>query len=151
MFKNTKEDQVSAEVLNSNNTIAKGTTFTGNIETPGNIRIDGKIIGDIHSRSKVVVGTSAEIDGNIHSQTCEVEGHVKGSIKVQDLLNLKPSCRVEGDIETGKLVVESGANFYGKCKMGSRQGSQNHSPLKPSTDSADNEPIRKNFPKAANG
>ncbi len=148
MFKNTKEDQVSAEVLNSNNTIAKGTTFTGNIETPGNIRIDGKVVGDIHSRSKVVVGSSAEIDGNIHSQVCEVEGHVKGSIKVGDLLNLKPSCRVEGDIETGKLVVESGANFYGKCKMGSK-GSNGH--LKPSPAPREEENIPKNFPKAANG
>ncbi len=146
MFKNTKEDQVSAEVLNSNNNIGKGTTFTGNIETPGNIRIEGKIIGDVNSRSKIVVGPTAEIDGNIHSQTCEVEGHVKGSIKVDDLLILKPTCKVEGDIETGKLVVESGANFYGKCKMGGSSRMQTASkPEQPK------EAIQKNFPKAANG
>lgn len=145
MFKNTKEDQVSAEILNSNNSIAKGTTFTGNVETPGNIRIDGRIVGDVHSRSKVVVGPSAEIDGNIHTEICEVEGHVKGSIKVNDLLTLKPSCKVEGDIETGKLVVESGASFHGKCKM-SGGGSQ----MKASAPDRSKEPVQKNFPKAAN-
>lgn len=147
MFKNTKEDQVSAEVLNSNNNIGKGTTFTGNIETPGNIRIEGKIIGDVNSRSKIVVGPTAEIDGNIHSQTCEVEGHVKGSIKVDDLLILKPTCNVEGDIETGKLVVESGANFYGKCKMGNRSNRMQSTSKPEQTKEA----IQKNFPKTANG
>jgi cytoskeletal protein CcmA (bactofilin family) len=146
MFKNTKEDQVSAEVLNSNNNIGKGTTFTGNIETPGNIRIEGKIIGDIHSRSKVVVGPGAEIDGNIHSQTCEVEGLVKGSLKIQELLVLKPTSKVEGDIETGKLIVESGANFFGKCKMGNSRSSASHSPM-----SEEKGAIQKNFPKAVNG
>lgn len=145
MFKNTKEDQVSADVLNSNNNIGKGTTFTGNIETPGNIRIEGKIIGDINSRSKVVVGPTAEIDGNIHSQTCEVEGNVKGSVNVQDLLILKPSCKVEGDILTAKLVVESGAQFFGKCKMSGGSGKLHSSP-KPAEEK---ETIQKSFPKTA--
>ncbi len=146
MFKNTKEDQVSAEVLNSQNSIGKGTTFTGNIETPGNIRIEGKIIGDLNSRSKVVVGSTAEIDGNVHSQVCEVEGHVKGSIKVTDLLILKPNCKVEGDIETAKLVVESGAKFFGNCKMNTGGSHMQASP-KPAGNS---EGVQKSFPKAAN-
>ncbi|MCA6074250.1 bactofilin family protein [Fulvivirga sedimenti] len=118
MFKNQKEEKVSPEVLNSNNTIGKGTTFTGNIETYGNIRIEGKIVGDLHSKSKIVIGPSAEIQGNVTGQFVEVEGNVRGTLKATEQITLKGTCKILGDIETSKLVVESGAEFNGKCKMG---------------------------------
>ncbi len=118
MFKNQKDEKVSPEMLNSNNTIGKGTTFTGNIDTYGNIRIEGKIVGDINSKSKIVIGPSAEIEGNVTGQFVEVEGSVRGTLKSTEQLTLKATCKLVGDIETSKLVVESGAEFNGKCKMG---------------------------------
>ena len=118
MFKNIKDEKVSPELLNSSNTIGKGTTFTGNIETFGNIRIEGKIVGDLVSKSKVIVGQSAEIQGNIIGQLIDVEGTVNGTLKASDQLTLKGTCKITGDVEAGKLVVESGAVFNGKCKMG---------------------------------
>lgn len=118
MFKNIKDEKVSPEVMNSNNTIGKGTTFTGNIETHGNIRIEGKIVGDLMSKSKVVIGPSADIQGNVHGQFVEVEGTVNGTLTASDQMTLKSTCKISGDVETGKLVVESGAVFNGKCKMG---------------------------------
>ncbi|MTI19704.1 polymer-forming cytoskeletal protein, partial [Fulvivirga sp. RKSG066] len=120
MFKNKEEKQVknSTEAMNSNNIIGKGSTFKGNVETYGNIRVEGKIIGDLTSKSKVAIGPSAMIDGNVLAQVAEVEGEVKGSLEVTELLILKPNCKITGDIITNKLVVESGAKFDGKCKMG---------------------------------
>ncbi len=118
MFKNIKDEKVSPELLNSSNNIGKGTTFTGNIETFGNIRIEGKIVGDLISKSKVIVGQSAEIEGNIIGQFIDVEGTVNGTLKASDQLSLKSTCKINGDVEAGKLVVEAGAVFNGKCKMG---------------------------------
>lgn len=106
------------EAMNSNNIIGKGTTFNGNIETYGNIRIEGKVVGDVISKSKVAVGPSAVIEGRLLAQLAEIEGQVKGRVEVTDLLILKPTCKVEGDIVASKLTVESGAKFDGQCKMG---------------------------------
>ncbi len=115
-----KENQATAEIMNSNNIIGKGTTFTGNIETFGNIRIEGKVVGDVISKSKVAVGPSAVIEGKLLAQVAEVEGEVKGKVEVTDLLILKPTSKVSGDIYANKLTVESGAKFDGQCKMGQK-------------------------------
>lgn len=122
MFKNNNEKEVknSADAVNSNNIIGKGSTFTGNVETYGNIRVEGKILGDLKSKSKVAIGPSAYIDGNVLAQVAEVEGEVKGSIEVTEVLVLKPNCKISGDIITNKLIVESGARFDGQCKMGDK-------------------------------
>jgi cytoskeletal protein CcmA (bactofilin family) len=57
----------------------KGTTVEGNIETFGNVRIEGKIIGNIKSKSKIALGDSSFVEGNITSQNAEIAGEVKGT------------------------------------------------------------------------
>ncbi|MFY0687707.1 MAG: polymer-forming cytoskeletal protein [Cyclobacteriaceae bacterium] len=114
-----KKDNKEAELSNTRNILGKGAILTGNLETYGNILVEGKVIGDIKSKSKVVFGETAVIDGNVLAQNAEVAGHVTGSIEVSEILVLKPSARVDGDIHTNKLIVESGASFNGGCKMGS--------------------------------
>ena len=118
MFKK-EEQKVAEDLSNSSNTIGKGTTIQGTIETYGNIRVDGRIIGNIITKSKLVLGQSSFVDGNVLAQNAEVLGEVKGKLEVTDLLTLKPSAVVHGDIITNKLVVETGAKFNGGCKMGS--------------------------------
>lgn len=118
MFKNQKDDKVTQDFVNSNNIIGKGSTFNGNIDTYGNLRVEGRIIGNVRSKSKIAVGQSAVIDGNILAQVAELEGEVKGSVEVTDVLILKPTCSISGDIIANKLVVEAGAKFDGQCKMG---------------------------------
>jgi len=116
---NNKEDQRAAEELsNSSNIIGKGTVLDGSIESFGNIRIEGKVIGNIKTKSKVALGQSSRIEGNVLAQNAEIAGEVKGKVEVSDLLVLKPSAVVHGDIITNKLVVEEGASFNGGCKMG---------------------------------
>lgn len=109
------------DVRDSTNQIGKGTILEGSIESFGNIRIEGKVIGNIKSKSKVALGQSSFVDGNIISQNAEIEGEVKGRVQVTDLLVLKKTAVVNGDIVANKLIVESGATFVGGCKMGTPQ------------------------------
>lgn len=118
MFSNKQEIKQVEEMTNSTNAIGKGTVLTGDIETYGNIRVEGKIIGDMKTKSKVVCGSSSYIEGNILAQNAEIAGQVTGKVEVTELLILKPSAVISGDIITNKLVVESGATFNGGCKMG---------------------------------
>jgi cytoskeletal protein CcmA (bactofilin family) len=118
MLTSKEQKRVAEEISNSSNTIGKGTVLEGNIETYGNIRIEGKVIGNIKSKSKVALGNSSTVQGNITAQNADIEGDVKGKIEVSELLVLKATAIINGDIVTGKLVVEPGAVFNGSCKMG---------------------------------
>jgi cytoskeletal protein CcmA (bactofilin family) len=118
MFTTKEEKRVAEEISNSSNTIGKGTFLEGNVETYGNIRIEGKVTGNVKSKSKVALGPSSQVQGNITSQNADIEGEVKGRIEVAELLVLKATSVINGDIITGKLVVEPGAVFNGTCKMG---------------------------------
>lgn len=118
MFTSKEQKRVEEELSNSSNNIGKGTYLEGNIETYGNIRIEGKVKGNIKSKSKVALGPSSQVEGNIIAQNADLEGEVNGRIEVTDLLVLKSTAVINGDILTGKMVVETGAVFNGTCKMG---------------------------------
>ncbi|MBW8050322.1 MAG: polymer-forming cytoskeletal protein [Cytophagales bacterium] len=120
MFGNEEKESKKElkEYSNSSNIIGKGTVIEGNISTFGNIRIEGKILGNIKTKSKIAQGESSVIDGNIVAQNAELAGDIKGVIEVTDLLVLKPTAIINGDLITNKLVIEAGASFNGKCKMG---------------------------------
>lgn len=119
MFSNKEDKKVLEEISSSTTTISKGTILEGSVETFGNLRVEGKIVGNTKSKSKVVLSESAVVDGNVYAQNAEIAGEIKGILEVTDVLILKPSAVIHGDIITGKLVVESGASFNGNCKMGS--------------------------------
>lgn len=118
MFTSKEEKRVAEEISNSSNTIGKGTFLEGNVETYGNIRIEGKVTGNVKSKSKVALGPSSFVQGNVIAQNADLEGEVKGRIEIAELLVLKATAVIHGDISTGKLVVEPGALFNGTCKMG---------------------------------
>jgi cytoskeletal protein CcmA (bactofilin family) len=118
MLTTKEQKRVAEEISNSSNVIGKGTVLEGNIETYGNIRIEGKVIGNVKSKSKIALGANSHIDGNIISQNADIEGEVKGKLEISELLVLKATAVIMGDISTGKLVVEPGAVFNGSCKMG---------------------------------
>ncbi|GAA0892278.1 hypothetical protein GCM10009122_19570 [Fulvivirga kasyanovii] len=118
MFNSKESHKVAEQISNSSNIIGKGTVLQGNIETFGNIRIEGKVVGNIKTKSKVALGQSSHVEGNILAQNAEVEGELKGNIEITDILILKPTAVIHGDIITSKLIVESGATFNGGCKMG---------------------------------
>lgn len=113
--KNQKEVE---ELSNSSNIIGKGTIVNGSIETFGNIRVEGKVVGDIKTKSKAAFGHSSKVEGSVLAQNAEVAGHITGTIEITEQLVLKATATIDGDIITNKLLVESGATFNGKCKMG---------------------------------
>ena len=115
---NKEEKKVAEEISNSSNIIGKGTMVEGNLETYGSIRVQGQVIGNIKTKSKVALGQSSRVEGNILAQNAEVAGEVSGTVEVTELLLLKSTAVISGDIITNKLIVESGATFNGGCKMG---------------------------------
>mgnify|MGYP001545575660 FL=1 len=100
------------------NRIGPETTIKGDIISEGNFRIDGTLEGSINTKGKVVVGEKGLIQGEVYCQNADVEGTIKGKLQVTQLLALKATANINGDILVDKLSIEPGANFTGSCKMG---------------------------------
>jgi cytoskeletal protein CcmA (bactofilin family) len=99
------------------NLISTGTDITGDIKSNGDIRIDGSLTGNLNTKGKVVIGTTGKVKGEVICKNSEVAGIIEGKIIVGQLLNLKASSKIYGDIVTVKLSIEPGAVFSGNCKM----------------------------------
>ncbi len=99
------------------NLISNGTDITGDVKSNGDIRIDGSLTGNLNTKGKVVIGPTGKVSGEVICKNSEVSGIVEGKIIVSQLLSLKASSRIFGDIDTVKLSIEPGASFTGNCKM----------------------------------
>ena len=113
-----RKNNIMPTSTSSINSLVDGTSVEGTIRAENDIRVDGKIKGILHCTSKVIIGPSGSIDGEVHCRNAVVEGTFDGILKVKELLNVRESARVTGDIQTDKLIVQSGAVFNVSCIMG---------------------------------
>ncbi len=117
---NTYQTQPTNSMNTSNITvIAEGTTMDGDMKIEGDVKIEGVVKGTITAKGKIILGVSGKIEGDILCQHAEISGMITGKLKIADILFLKSNALVNGDINTGKLVMESGVKFNGNCVMGS--------------------------------
>ncbi|MBL7889755.1 MAG: polymer-forming cytoskeletal protein [Bacteroidetes bacterium] len=112
MAKNSNSENPSVNIIGA------GTVIEGDITTNGDMRIDGSLTGSINVKGKLVVGPSGTIEGEIICQNADISGTIKGKIGVAELLALKSSSKLTGDIITNKIAIEPGAAFSGSCSMG---------------------------------
>ena len=115
---NSGKNQISE--TNSVNLIGSGTKISGDINSAGDIRIDGSLTGNIITNGKFVLGPNGYVEGNITCANADLSGEVKGTLNVSEILALKQSSKINGDIVTSKLSIEPGALFNGTCNMGAK-------------------------------
>lgn len=111
MAKNNEQDTGSINI------IGIGTLITGDVVSNGDIRIDGGLTGNLHTKGKVVVGETGRIKGEIKCKNSDVAGEVEGKTYVSELLTLKSTAKIFGDITASKLAIEPGCKFTGYCNM----------------------------------
>ncbi len=104
----------------SRNHIAQGTTIKGDIETEGDIRIDGNVEGSITSKGKVVVGGTGNIKGNIRCVNSNISGKVEGTMLVNEMLSITATGKFSGEMTYGKMSVEPGALLEGNFTIGGK-------------------------------
>lgn len=115
-----KINMAQEKPTNGNGTtlIGSGTTLKGDISSNSDLRIDGTVIGNIHSTAKVVIGANGVVEGDISGNQADIIGKVTGNIKAKDLLQLRGDSTVTGNLYAEKLQVEPSATFNGQCHMG---------------------------------
>jgi cytoskeletal protein CcmA (bactofilin family) len=110
MFSKMQKGNIETMVANK---INEGTVITGDITAQTDIRLDGKILGNIHCASKVVIGPQAQISGHIKCNDLTIEGKIKGNLEVNGILFFRSTAMFEGDVKYKKLIVEEGAAISG--------------------------------------
>jgi cytoskeletal protein CcmA (bactofilin family) len=109
-----KKDSIQDQL----NLVGEGTTFEGTLEAQSDVRASGRIVGTLDVTGKAIVAESGTVEGEIIATNADIAGRVQGEIRVEERLVLKSTARVDGNIQTDRLVVEEGALFTGECEMG---------------------------------
>jgi cytoskeletal protein CcmA (bactofilin family) len=99
------------------NTITNGTEIVGDINSQGDLRLDGFLKGNLNIKGRVVIGKTGKVTGTINCKNAEINGNVEGKIFVSELLSLTESANVKGDIIINKLNIQPGCKFTGTCSM----------------------------------
>ncbi len=99
------------------NMIVSTTKLSGNVTAKNDFRIDGEFEGSLDCEAKVIIGEGGRFEGEIKCANAVVEGRFKGQLNVNEVLYVKESAEIFGEVVTGKLVVQSGSIFEVKCKM----------------------------------
>ena len=118
MFSNLNESKNKTEMIEMVNTIGAGTVVTGDVQSKGDIRVDGTLKGSVNTSGKVVLGKEGVIEGDVICKNADIAGNLKARITASELLSLKTTAKLNGDITTNKLSIEPGASFTGSCSMG---------------------------------
>lgn len=112
-----KQKQPYTDLLGKTNRIVEATKIKGDIFSPADFRLDGEFTGNFTSNGKLVIGPSGKVNGTIACKNVDIEGSFKGTITVGELLNIKATAFVEGEMSVGKLGIEPGAIFTATCVM----------------------------------
>ncbi len=118
MFSDNKKPRPMTEFGGQPNRIEKNTKIKGDITSEADFRIDGRLEGNVKTSGKVVIGKDGYINGKVECVNADVEGKFNGELNVSNLLSLKASATIEGNVSVSKLAVEPGATFNASCTMG---------------------------------
>jgi len=114
-----KKKKPYTDLLGKTNRIVEGTIIKGDIISKADFRLDGELIGNFETSGKLVIGPAGILTGDIICNNMDIEGKFSGIIQVTELLNVKATARIKGEVKVGKLAVEPGADFSATCVMNS--------------------------------
>lgn len=100
--------------------ISKDTVIEGNFSADQDVRLDGTIKGDVRCSKRIVVGETGRVEGKVNAESAVVMGTVKGEISIQDILQLKSTALVDGNLQAKTIQVEEGGRYLGECRVGAK-------------------------------
>lgn len=102
---------------NLKSALGEGTMIDGtfSFETP--VKVEGTLSGEIKSQSALIVGKNARIQAKIKVGSLIVLGEVEGEIIVDDLIEIRSTGSILGNVTTKRLALEEGGMLQGLCTM----------------------------------
>lgn len=96
--------------------LGRGVKLEGKLTFSGTVRVDASFQGSIVTDGVLVVGEGGKVQADITCGTVIVEGEVTGNVVASAAVELRPTARMRGDVETPSLAVERGAFFEGSSR-----------------------------------
>ena len=109
--KNNSSSSIDVSILSS------GVKVEGKLYSEGNMRIDGRVLGDITVNGNLTLGDGSHVEGQVKAMNITLSGNVQGSIEANEKVILESSSVLKGDLSAKILVIEEGAKFDGSSKM----------------------------------
>lgn len=97
--------------------IAAGMTVSGDIESTGVVKVEGRVEGSIRSARQVLVGRQGTVHGDIETREAVIGGSVEGTITGSERVEIQATAGVQGDIITRTIVVAEGGRINGTVRM----------------------------------
>lgn len=97
--------------------IAKDLTIAGDLHAAGVIRVEGRVIGNVHSGDQVLLTDGGIIEGDVVCREAVIGGRVHGSINGEERIELQATAMIHGDIVTRRLLIQEGSTVNGAVKM----------------------------------
>ena len=91
--------------------------FKGTLSFEGTVRIDGKFEGRVNTSDTLVVGETGDLEADIEAGTVICRGKMRGTIVASKKVEMHPSSKIVGDVQTPALSIELGAMLDGNCNM----------------------------------
>lgn len=120
----SKDSQTSAEPRNSGSQgegslsiIAAGMKITGDIDTDGVVKVEGRVEGSIRAGRQVLIGRQGEVHGDITTHEAVIGGRVHGSITAVERLEVQGTSTIVGDISTKSIAVVEGGKINGTIRI----------------------------------
>jgi cytoskeletal protein CcmA (bactofilin family) len=100
--------------------IGEGTVVHGEVRFSDGLRIDGEVHGDVNAvgdgRSLLVVSENARVHGRVNGGHVIINGTVVGPVESNELLEMQPKARIEGDVRYGTIEMHQGAMIDGEIR-----------------------------------
>ena len=105
-----------------NSLVGEGTTFNGEIDLDGLLRIDGDFIGNVRTPGTVLIGKSGRVESTIEAGTVVIGGVVKGNVIATEKVVILSTGMLLGNVTAPRLIIEEGVLLNGNCVIRSGQG-----------------------------
>jgi cytoskeletal protein CcmA (bactofilin family) len=92
--------------------LGKSLTVTGQLETDGELHVDGRVVGQINA-DRIVVGISGFVEGDVRAKDVRIIGKLNGRIYATNVA-LDSSAQVAGRVFHTNISVATGARIDGR-------------------------------------
>ena len=98
--------------------LAAGARFEGLVLLHGSARIEGQVRGEVVGAERLEIAECAALEASVEAAEILVAGRVEGALRASRRIELAPTARVRGRIDTPRLAAADGARVDGECHAG---------------------------------
>ena len=97
--------------------IGRSVLVNGDITGKTDLRIAGKVYGNISIDGELILEKYAIVEGDVKCGAAILAGSIKGDVDCKTKLILQDNSKILGNVKAEQLIINEGAIFQGSCEM----------------------------------